>query len=44
MTISQGIIKVEELLQKDEDLAKRIRLIEKTLIGRAKRKYFISNA
>ncbi len=44
MTISQGITKVEDLLRREEGLARKIGLIERDLIGKGKKKYFISNA
>jgi len=44
MTISQGIKKVEDLLRRDKDLARRVELMERHLIGRGKKKYLISNA
>jgi chromosomal replication initiation ATPase DnaA len=44
MTISQGITKVEDLLRRDEGLARKIGLIERALVGKGRKKYFISNA
>lgn len=39
MTISQGIKKVEDLLRRDKDLAKRVGLMERYLIGKGKKKF-----
>ena len=44
MTISQAIIKVEGLLQKDADLARKLSVIERNLIEKRKEKYLISIA
>jgi putative transposase len=44
MTISQGIIKVERVLREDEDLAKKVREIEKKLVQTRRKKYLITNA
>jgi prephenate dehydrogenase len=42
MTMSQAIIKVEDLLQRGEDLAKRVSVMESHLTEKRKRKYLIS--
>ncbi|MDI7259041.1 MAG: transposase, partial [Thermodesulfobacteriota bacterium] len=44
MTISLGIARVEDLLRGDEGLARKIGLIEKELVWKKKKKYFITNA
>lgn len=44
MTISQGVAKVERALGGDEDLAKKVGQIEKELVEKRKKKYFITNA
>lgn len=44
MTISQAIIKVEGLAQKDTDLARKLNVIERNLIEKEKEKYLISIA
>jgi len=42
--ISQGMMKVENLLRGDEDLAEKVEMMEKKLIRNRKKKYFITNA
>jgi chromosomal replication initiation ATPase DnaA len=42
--ISQGMIKVENLLRADDDLAEKVEIMEKKLIRSRKKKYFITNA
>jgi hypothetical protein len=42
--ISQGMMKVENLLRTDEDLAGRVEIIERVLIGNRKKRYFVTNA
>ena len=44
MTISRGVIRVEDLLRRDRDLAKRVGLVEKKLVWKRRRKYFITHA
>jgi REP element-mobilizing transposase RayT len=42
--MSQGIMKLENLLRADEDLAERVEIIERKLIRNRRKKYFITNA
>jgi REP element-mobilizing transposase RayT len=42
--ISQGIMKVENLLRGDEGLAQRVEMIEKKLVRNRRKKYLITNA
>jgi len=42
--ISQGVIKVENLLRADEDLAEKVEMIERKLIRNRRKKYLITNA
>jgi len=42
--ISQGVIKAENLLRADEDLAKKVEMIERKLIRKRRKKYLITNA
>jgi REP element-mobilizing transposase RayT len=42
--ISQGMMKVENILQADEDLAEKVEMMERKLIRNRKKKYFITNA
>ena len=44
MTMSEAIIKVEDLLRRDEGLAKKLRLMEMHLTEKRKKKYLISVA
>ena len=42
--ISQGVMKVENLLQADEGLREKVEVIERKLIRNRRKKYLISNA
>jgi len=42
--ISQGIMKVENLLQTDEGLVEKVERIERKLIRNRRKKYLITNA
>jgi hypothetical protein len=44
MTISLGIIKVENLQHRDEDFSKRVKTMEMNLKSKSKKKYFITIA
>lgn len=43
-TFFEAIIKVEDRIQRDEELAERVDLLEKNLIRKGKKKYLISVA
>jgi hypothetical protein len=42
--ISQGMMKVENLLRADEDLAHKVGIIERELTRNRRKKYLITNA
>jgi len=42
MTISQGTVKLENLIQRDKDLEKMVELLERNLIKKGAKKYLIS--
>jgi hypothetical protein len=44
MTMSEAIIKVEDLLRRDEGLAKEVALMERHLTEKRKKRYLISVA
>jgi len=44
MTVSLGMRKIENLLQRDKDLAGRVEFMEMNLQKRGKKKYFITIA
>ena len=44
MTISLGVKKVENLLQRDKELAKRVEIMEMNLREKSRKKYFITIA
>ena len=44
MTISLGVKKVENLLQREKDFSKRVEIMEMNLREKSKKKYFITIA
>jgi hypothetical protein len=44
MTISLGVKKVENLLQREKALAKKVEIMERNLMEKSKKKYFITIA
>ncbi len=44
MTVSLGVGKIENLLRRDRDLARRVEVMELALRRKGKRKYFITIA
>ena len=44
MTISLGVKKVENLLQGDKAMAKKVEIMERNLMEKSKKKYFITIA
>jgi len=44
MTVSQGIIKLEDLIQRDKDLEKTVESLESTLKKKGRKKYLITIA
>lgn len=44
MTINFGVMKIENLIQRDKDLAEKVKIVETNLRKRAKIKYFITIA
>jgi hypothetical protein len=44
MTISEAVIKIESLMEKDKDLARRIEDMKSNLMKRGKKKYLITVA
>jgi chromosomal replication initiation ATPase DnaA len=44
MTISLGVKKVENLLQREKAMAKKVEIMERNLMEKSKKKYFITIA
>jgi hypothetical protein len=42
MTVSVGVMKIENLFQKDKDLARRVEIMELNLRKKGKKKYLIT--
>jgi chromosomal replication initiation ATPase DnaA len=42
--ISQGMMKIENLLRADEDFAEKVQMIERKLIRNRRKKYLVTNA
>jgi chromosomal replication initiation ATPase DnaA len=44
MTIIEAVMRLERLMEKDEDLARKVNVMEKDLVKGRKRKYLITDA